>query len=137
MINNHKSILESFIKNFTDSKWDMCLEDNGKLKYVLSLNEYCIIKLNLGVCYYKLNQLDLAKHCFKLCLELKNDYNINKNIALLELQRGNINKFIKYCRQAIGLEFDIELANLLAEKYELLGYYNDAISMYIFFHLMK
>ena len=130
LINDHKNIIESFIKNFTDSKWTECLQDNSKIRYITSLNEFCVIKLNLGVCNYKLNKLDEAKHCFKLCLELKNDYNINKNIALLELQRGNITKFIKYCRQAIGLEFDIELANLLAEKYELLGYYNDAIAMY-------
>ena len=59
-----------------------------------------------------------------------NTISINKNIALLELQRGDINRFIKYARSALSLNLEIELANLLAEKYELLGLYNDAIGLY-------
>jgi len=128
--NDHKNNINVFIKNFTDSKWVESIMASNKINYTINLNEYYIIKLNLGISYYKLNQLDEAKHCFKLCLELKNDYNINKNIALLELQRNNIKKFIIYAGEAISHEFDIELANLLAEKYELLGLYDRSISMY-------
>ena len=128
--NDHKSILNTFLQNFVDTKWQECFNESQKLKYFPSLNEYCVIKLNLGVCYYQFTQFDNAKKCFKLCLELKNDYNINKNIALLELQRGDINRFIKYARSALSLNLEIELANLLAEKYELLGLYNDAIGLY-------
>ena len=127
---NYKNILKNFIQKFTESKWNESLNEANNIIYYPSINEYCIIKVNLGVCYYHLSQLDNAKNNFKLCLELKNDYNINKNVALLELQRGNINKFIKYARTALSLEFEIELANLLAEKYELLGLYNDAIALY-------
>lgn len=62
------------------------------------------------------------KQVFKQCLE-KNDYDydvINKNIALLHLQQNNIIKFVKYARQAKTYKFDIEMCNLLAEKYEIL-----------------
>ena len=130
LIDDHKNILTKFLKNFSETKWQDAFDESQKIKYYTSLNEYCIIKLNLGVCYYQFTQFDNAKKCFKLCLELKNDYNINKNIALLELQRGDINRFIKYARNALSLEFEIELSNLLAEKYELLGLYNDAIALY-------
>lgn len=126
----HKSTIDNLLKHFSNTEWKLCLEEYKKIKYFTSLNEYFVIKLNLGVCYYQFTNFDSAKECFKSCLELKNDYNINKNIALLELQRGQINKFIKYARSALSLNFEIELANLLAEKYELLGLYNDAIGLY-------
>uniref|UniRef100_A0A6C0EE02 protein O-GlcNAc transferase n=1 Tax=viral metagenome TaxID=1070528 RepID=A0A6C0EE02_9ZZZZ len=130
MNEDHKNILTSFLQKFSESKWQECFNDILKIRFFPSINEYCILKLNMGVCYYQFTQFDNAKQCFKICLELKNDYNINKNIALLELQRGDINRFIKYARSALSLEFEIELANLLAEKYELLGLYNDAIALY-------
>ena len=130
MKNEHKNNIDSLLKNFSENKWKECLEDFMKIKYFPSLNEYFVIKLNLGVTNYQFQKFDEAKDCFKSCLELKNDYNINKNIALLELQRGQINKFIKYARIALSINFEIELANLLAEKYELLGLYNDAIGLY-------
>lgn len=128
--NDHKNILTTFLQKFSESKWQECFNEIQKIRYYPSINEYCVIKLNTGVCNYQFTQFDNAKKCFKLCLELKNDYNINKNIALLELQRGDINRFIKYARSALSLEFEIELANLLAEKYELIGLYNDAIALY-------
>ena len=126
----HSELLKNFINNFTNQKWNDCIKDFSMLKYTISLNEYCVIKLNLGVCYFQLGNLDKAKENFKICLELKNDNIINKNIALLELQRNNINKFIKYARQSLSLSFEIELANLLAEKYELIGQYHEAIGLY-------
>jgi len=128
--NEHKPNIDSLLTNFKESKWNLCLLDYMKIKYFPSLNEYFVIKLNTGVSNYQFQNFDGAKDCFKSCLELKNDYNINKNIALLELQRGQINKFIKYARSALSINFEIELANLLAEKYELLGLYNDAIGLY-------
>ena len=123
-------LLKSFLTKFSENKWQECFNEIQKIKYYPSLNEYTVIKLNMGVCYYQFTSFDQAKKCFKICLSLKNDYNTNKNIALLELQRGDINKFIKYARSALSINFEIELANLLAEKYELLGFYNDAIALY-------
>lgn len=128
--NEHKNILNNFLTLFSESKWKESYEESAKIKYYPSINEYFIIKLDLGVCFYNFQQLDESKKYFKTCLELKNDYNINKNIALLELQRGGLLKFIKYARAAIAINFEIELANLLAEKYELLGLYNDAVALY-------
>ena len=128
--NDHKNNINNLLKHFAENKWKECLEEFMKIKFFPSLNEYFVIKLNIGVCDYQFQNFDNAKECFKSCLELKNDYNINKNIALLELQRGQINKFIKYARSSLSINFEIELANLLAEKYELLGLYNDATSLY-------
>ena len=127
---DHKKFLSEMIKNFTETNMKECFNSLTQIKFYPNINEYCIVKLNAGVCNFQFGKLDIAKKCFKTCLQLKNDYNINKNIALLELQSNNLNKFIKYARQAISLEFEIELANLLAEKYEMLGLYNDAISLY-------
>ena len=127
---DHKNHIENLLKSFSTNNWKECMEEYKKIKYFTSLNEYFVIKLNLGVCNYQFTNFDVAKECFKSCLELKNDYNINKNIALLELQRGQINKFIKYARSALSITFEIELGNLLAEQYELLGLYNDAMGLY-------
>jgi predicted O-linked N-acetylglucosamine transferase (SPINDLY family)/glycosyltransferase involved in cell wall biosynthesis len=128
--NDHNTTIENFLNLYKDNKWQESFIESHKIKYYLNLNEYCVIKLNLGVCYYQSSNLDEAKKCFKICKELKNDYNINKNIALLELQRNELHKFVKYARIALSIHFEIYLANLLAEKYELLGLYNDAIALY-------
>ena len=130
LINDHNNILEAFIKQFAEQKWQDAFNESLKIKYYKNIKEYLIIKLNLGVCYYQSSNLDEAKKNFKICKEIKDDFNINKNIALLELQRNDFNKFIKYARFAIGHHFDTLLANLLAEKYELLGLYHDAIALY-------
>lgn len=122
--------LQSFLQLFSENKWQDAFLENNKIKYYPNINEYLIIKLNLGVCYYQSLNFDDAKKCFKICKELKNDFNINKNLALLELQRNDINKFVKYARFALSHQFETLLANLLAEKYELLGLYNDAIGLY-------
>ena len=130
-VNNiHTNTLNEFIKNFNESKWKECLVISNNINNYRTLSEYYIIQLNVAICYYKIDLFNEAKKLFKQCLELNNDYNVNKNIALMELQRNDIKKFIKYGREAIIHEFDIELCNLLAEKYELLGMYNDAIAMY-------
>ena len=82
------------------------------------------------MCYYNLSKLDDAKKYFKLCKNINNDFNINKNIALLELSRDKISKFLKYCKEALTIQFDCFLANLVAEKLELLGHYHEAIGLY-------
>lgn len=127
---NHKKLLELFIKKYNESAWNDCIIINNNLKYTININEFYLIKINLAICFYKLNQLEEAKKYFKICSELKNDYNVNKNIALLELQRGDIKKFIKYTRNALTHSYDLELANLLAEKYEMLGMYDFSTAVY-------
>ena len=130
ILNDHNPTLQSFVKFFSEQKWQESFIESMKIKYYPSINEYLIIKLNLGVAYYQSSNFDDAKTCFKICKELKNDFDINKNIALLELQRNEIQGFIKYARLALSHKFEILFANLLAEKYELLGLYNDAIGLY-------
>jgi predicted O-linked N-acetylglucosamine transferase (SPINDLY family) len=129
-IKTHTELLNTCIQNFATQKWVDCLNISNNLMYYLNLNEYSVIKLNNGVSYYQIQQFDSAKESFKIAKNIKNDFNVNKNIALLELQRNKLDKFIKYARIALSISFEIDLANLLAEKYELLGLYNDAIGIY-------
>lgn len=128
--NDHKTLLEDFIKNFAENKWIETLVIGNKIFYYPNINEYYIIKLNTGVSYYQLTKHNEAKECFKICRQLKNDEGINKNIALMELQRGDMEKFVKYARKSLSFKFECEFANLLAEKYELLGLHNDAEALY-------
>lgn len=86
--------------------------------------------LNTGVCYFNLSHLDKAKSYFKICKSIKDDFNINKNIAALELQRNNNNKFLKYGRIALNIEFDIFLATLMCEVMNTEGYYHECIGLY-------
>ena len=55
-----------------------------KIKYFTSLNEYFVIKLNMGVCNYQFTNFDAAKECFKSCLELKKSKIVNRIIELLQ-----------------------------------------------------
>lgn len=128
--NKYRKILENFITLFSEEKLVDAILATKNMKYYINLNDYYIIKLNSGVCYYKINNLNDAKILFKISSSIKDDFNINKNIALLELQRNNINKFIKYARKAIAHEFDPLIANLLAEKYESLGQHHEALGIY-------
>jgi protein O-GlcNAc transferase len=88
------------------------------------------VRLNMGVCLFQFKQYNMSKQMFKICKKIKNDFNVNKNLALLELQRENINKFLKYGRDAINIEFDSFFANLMAEKMDNLGMYHEAIGLY-------
>ena len=128
--NIYPKILESYTNNFNKQCWQEARNDFIKLKYFPNINEYYVIILNNGVCNYNLSNINEAKSCFKICKDLKNDFNINKNIALLELQRNNLHHFIKYARNALQFNFDTLLANLLAEKYEMLGLYHEAVALY-------
>jgi protein O-GlcNAc transferase len=122
--------INTFIQTFAQNKWLESLILSNQMIYYPSLNDYYVIKLNEGVSYFQLNKIENAKACFKICKQIKNDSTINKNLALLEIQQNDLIKFVKYARESLGFNFECEFANLLAEKYELLGYYNDAIALY-------
>jgi predicted O-linked N-acetylglucosamine transferase (SPINDLY family)/glycosyltransferase involved in cell wall biosynthesis len=129
-IENHDTIYKNYLSLFSSGKWAESIEYSQVIKNYTNLNEYYTIKLNNGVSYFNINFLDKAKEYFKVAKELNNDFITNKNIALLELKRNDINKFIKYCRRAVNINFDQELGLLLAEKYDQLGYYEEAIGLY-------
>ena len=123
------NITES-INTFSNGIWLESLTKFNKLNTYPNLNLYYIINTNMGVCYFKLNQLDLSKKYFKIAKKIKDDFNVNKNLALLELQRDNIPKFLKYGRIALNQVFDPFLAGLIADKSEKSGYYQEAIGLY-------
>jgi predicted O-linked N-acetylglucosamine transferase (SPINDLY family) len=128
--NKYNNLLINFVQLFSEEKLVDSIIASRSFKYYTNINDYYIIKLNSGVCFYKIGKLNEAKDFFKVAKKIKEDFNVNKNIALLELQRNNIDKFIKYAKKAITYDFDPLIANLIAEKYESLGQHHEAIGLY-------
>ena len=128
--NDYKTSLVSAVKFFAEGKFVESFNIFNKINVFNNLYEYYIIKLNMGVCLFQFKQFDLSKQMFKICKKIKNDFNVNKNLALLELQREDINGFLKYGRDALNVEFDSFLANLMAEKMDEMGMYHEAIGLY-------
>ena len=115
---------------FKNNKWIKCLEKLERIQYFSNIEIYSIIKLNIGVCYYKLNNYNISKLNFKSSKKINKNFNIYRNLAILELENNNTNKYLKYARCALKYNFDIIFANLLAEKTETIGLYNEAESLY-------
>ena len=128
--NDYKNLLTSFVDASSKNNHNEILNLSNQLIYFPDLNQYYIIKLNSAICLYTLGQVDRAKELFKVCKVLNNDFNTNKNLALIELQKNNINKFIKHARNALNITFDVTLASMLAEKYEANGMNNEANNVY-------
>ena len=115
---------------FKNNKWVECLQILENIKYYLNMDIYSIIKLNIGVCYYKLNIYNKSKLNFKTSKDINKNFNIYRNLAMLELENNNIEKYFKYARNALKYNFDITFANLLAEKVESVGLYYEAEYLY-------
>jgi predicted O-linked N-acetylglucosamine transferase (SPINDLY family) len=126
--NEYKLLLDKFTNLYNSNNLNDLLKIN--FKYYHNINDYYTIKINLGVIYHKFNANNIAKKLFKLVKSIKSDFNINKNLALLELQSNNYDKFIKYAKKALYFEFDPILANLLAEKLEMINNYHEASGIY-------
>jgi predicted O-linked N-acetylglucosamine transferase (SPINDLY family) len=130
MEKDYKENLLNAIKLFAEGKFVESYNLFSKMNIFSTLYEYYIVKLNTGVCLFQFKQLEASKTNFKLAKTIKNDFNVNKNLALLELQREDLHKFLKYGREALNIEFDTFLANLMAEKLDELGNYHEAIGLY-------
>jgi predicted O-linked N-acetylglucosamine transferase (SPINDLY family) len=124
-----KLLLEATIQ-YSEKNFANALGLYNKILYFPNINELYLVKLNSGVCYFSLNNMDMAKKYFKICKDMKDDFNVNKNIAALEMQRGNIVKFLKYGHLALKHNFDIFLATLMAQTHEQEGEYHEAIGLY-------
>jgi predicted O-linked N-acetylglucosamine transferase (SPINDLY family)/glycosyltransferase involved in cell wall biosynthesis len=122
--------LNQFIKYFSDNDFINAEKLALNLTYFNNLNNYYIIKLNQGVCYHKLGNNNKAIKYFKIAKSIKNNFEINKNIALVHLINNNILKFIKYAREAINFEFDPYFANIIAEKYDTLNMSHESMGLY-------
>lgn len=122
--------INQFIKYFGDNDFINAQKLALDLKYFNNHNIYCNIKLNQGVCYYKLGNNNEAIKYFKIAKSINNNFDINKNIALIYLETNNILKFIKYAREAINFNFDPFLANIIAEKYDKLNMLHESMGLY-------
>ena len=126
----YKTILHDGTTDFFKNDFISTLNKYNKLYFYPIIMEYYLIKLNSGVSHFNLNNLELAKHNFKIAKSIKDDFNINKNLAALHIQKGNVKKFLQYGREALNIDFNCFLANLMAQKCEEEGYYHEAISLY-------
>ena len=126
----YPGLLTKSMQLFTTNKLSEALQEFKSIKHFSNINDYYVIKLNMGVCYSFIGQPEMAKLHFKLCKEIKNDFNVNKNIALLELAFGNIDDFLIYAKEAISLEFNITLAQIIAEKLENQYKFHESKGMY-------
>lgn len=111
-------------------KWEDAIKILGQFIYFPIYDQYYGVLLNLGICLNNTKQYDQAKKLFKICRKIKNDFQINKFLCILELGRENLIKCVKYGKKALEIEFDCLLGNLIAEKLELLGYYHEAVALY-------
>jgi predicted O-linked N-acetylglucosamine transferase (SPINDLY family)/glycosyltransferase involved in cell wall biosynthesis len=129
-IQNYKNIIDDYLKTFIKNNWTESINNYNKIIYYPRVNEYYAIKLNYGVCCYNLEQLDKAKDIFKMCKDMNNDFNINKNLAMIELKQNNNTKFFHYGYEALNCTFECIVANLMADKMEQECYYHEAIGLY-------
>ena len=126
-----KENFNKFTNYYVNYDYENALKLSIRFKYFNNLNEYYIIKLNQAVCFHRLGDNSNSIKTFKIAKSIKDDFNINKNIALIYLSINNIHKFIKFANIAINFEFNTLLATLIAEKYNELNMTHQAISLYM------
>ncbi len=122
--------LQNFIKLFIDKNYKDCYNSSTQIVYHVELQNYYTIKLNQGVCLNFLGINDKALEYLKIARTVKDDFVVNKNIALIYLFLNNNDKFITWAKRALKYEFDILLASLIAEKYDGMNITHEAIGMY-------
>lgn len=127
---NYKTILFDATLDYANNMWNESYNKYKQIKWFPHLNNYYSITLNMGVCCYNLKNLKIAKKYFKICKNIKEDYNIYKNLAAIELEQNNNDKFIKYAMKALTYNFDSFLASLTATKLDANGNYHEAKGLY-------
>ena len=114
---NYSVMIQQFMEYYNKEEFLNCIKTfNEQSKYFCKNQEYYTLMLNLGVSYYKLKYYDHARKYFKICLDMKDDFNINKNLAVLEIEDKNDAKSMEYMERALLHEFDLNIANLLSSK---------------------
>jgi len=100
------------------------------LKYFIHINDYYSYVTLMGLSYHGLKQLNQAKKYLNISLSIKDDFVNNKNLAMIELEQGNLDKFIQFGQKALCQHFDSTLATLVAQNLEQIGNYQDSIGLY-------
>lgn len=94
-----------------------------------NVNQYYQMNLHLGMAHYKLKQFDEGREYYKIAQRLQDSYQINLNIALLEDEAGQQDKFVEYAKRALAKEFNVALAMKLAlEIYY--GHFSESLTLY-------
>jgi tetratricopeptide (TPR) repeat protein len=118
--NEYLSILKQSNEFINNQKWVEYINTINKIKHFPVLDHYYTSQLHMGLALYNLKQYDLSKTYFKKCRKIKNDFEINKFLALIGLEKQNLNKFVKYGLYALENKFDMTqflLALLFATFY--------------------
>jgi predicted O-linked N-acetylglucosamine transferase (SPINDLY family) len=102
----------------------------NNLKYFNHINDYYSYVTLLGLSYHGVKQLNQAKKYLNISLSIKDDFVNNKNLAMIELEIGNLDKFIQFGQKALCQHFDTTLATLVAQNLEQIGNYQDSIGLY-------
>jgi len=113
----YHNMIQQFMEYYNKGEFFNCIKTfDEQSKYFCKNQDYYTLMLNLGVCYYKLKYYDHARKYFKICLTMNDDFNINKNLAVLEMDAKNDTKGMEYMEKALLHEFDLTIANLLGSK---------------------
>jgi predicted O-linked N-acetylglucosamine transferase (SPINDLY family) len=128
--NEYMNTIKSSIELISNQKWLDCLKELDKINKYPILDHYYGNQLNTGLCLYNLKNYDLAKEFLKNSCYIKDNFDANKILAMIFLERDDLYKFVKYGGRAINHIFDITIACLVAEKSEILGNYHLSMSIY-------
>lgn len=130
----YSNILREATVLYSNNNMIDAIKKYEELYWYPNFGDYYTIRMNLGVAYYSSNKSNLnysiAKKHFKICKDLKNDFNINRNLAILELEKDNIIKFMYYAKEALKIDFNSMLATLVANKMEEINNYHEAMGFY-------
>ena len=135
-LNYNKIMLKYYekIKNAQDhyenKDYINSIQQLNDIKYFIHINDYYTYVTILGLCFYNVKQLNKAKKFLNISLSIKDDFVNNKNVAMIELEIGNIEKFIQYGQKALCQNFDSLLATLVAQNLEQMGNYHESMGLY-------
>ncbi len=115
---------------YTSNKYINSIQTLSNFKYFSNINDYYSVVTNLGLSFYGLKQFILAKKFLNISASIKDDFANNKNLALIELESGDLEKFIQFGKKALCLKFDTFLATLIAQNLEKMGNYHESMGMY-------
>jgi len=87
------------------------------------MNEYYALQLSRGVYFYRRKEYDQARACFKTCVSLKDDFQNNVNLALLETDCNRNDEFLRYGEKALSIEYNATLANKIALAYHYVDFH--------------
>jgi protein O-GlcNAc transferase len=127
---NYDSKLSNAQSFYENKEYFNVIQQLNNFKYFSHINDYYSYVTLLGLSYHSIKQLNQAKKYLNISLSIKDDFINNKNIAMIELDFKNLDKFIQFGQKALCHYFDTTLATLVAQNLEQIGNYQDSIGLY-------